>query len=121
MGAHGCIRCNVCGVCPICVPKHEAMHGYAAPMLIDPRDAELSALRAAVAELQHSRAIQDEANGMLRAEVESLRAGVREVLADWHTGHAMHWDREGTGGAHCPACALDGQARERLRALMGGG
>lgn len=51
-------------------------------------------------------------------ELARVRDLLRVVLDDWHTGHATHWDKQGNGGATCPACELDRQARGRLRALL---
>lgn len=49
---------------------------------------------------------------------EGLELTIRGVLDEWRTGHAMHWDREGTHGANCPACKLDGDARHCLRKAL---
>ena len=51
-------------------------------------------------------------------ELARVRDLLTVVLRDWHTGHGMHWDEQGRGGASCPACALDREARGRLRALL---
>lgn len=52
------------------------------------------------------------------ANVPRLRDALRVILDGWHTSHAMHFDREGTGGTNCPACILDHQARMQLRAQL---
>ena len=50
--------------------------------------------------------------------VPRIRDALRVILDDWNTGHNMHWDRQGNGGATCPACILDRQARAQLRAQL---
>ena len=50
--------------------------------------------------------------------VPRIRDALRVILDDWNTGHNMHWYRQANGGATCPACILDRQAREQLRAQL---
>lgn len=52
------------------------------------------------------------------AEREELAEKVRAVLDHFHTSHQMHWDREGTHGANCPACKIDSETRNMLRAMV---
>jgi hypothetical protein len=47
-----------------------------------------------------------------------LEVVVKVVLDTWLTSHSMHWDKEGTHGANCPACVLDRDARAQLRAAV---
>ena len=54
-----------------------------------------------------------------RGRIAELERAIHSVLTQWHTGHNMHFDRQGNSGATCPACQLDRSAREVLRAVLG--
>jgi hypothetical protein len=49
---------------------------------------------------------------------EEIKAELTRLYQEWHTGHGMHWDPEGTSGRNCPACKLDSALREGLRNLI---